>query len=85
MSKDVTIRARTNTRLKSKVDKIFEKLGLTPSQAVNLFYSQVLLQNGLPFEVKIPNKATLKAMKEANNKIGKSFSKVDDLFKDLGK
>ena len=83
MAKEAIVRARTNATLKSKVDKILVKLGLTHSQAVNLFYSQVVLQNGLPFEVKIPNKATLKAMGEAENRKGKSFANVDDLFKDL--
>ena len=79
------IRARTDADLKQKVEKIFSKIGLTPSQAVNLFYSQVVLQKGLPFEVKIPNKTTLKAMAETEKGLGKKFNSSEELFADLEK
>jgi DNA-damage-inducible protein J len=60
------IRARTNPELKSKVEDIFEKLGLNTTQAINLFFSQVCLYKGLPFEVKIPNKTTLRTFKKTD-------------------
>ena len=85
MSKEAMIRARTNADLKQKVEKILFKLGLTPSQAVNLFYSQVVLQKGLPFEVKIPNKTTLKAMAESEKGLGKIFNSSEELFAELKK
>ena len=85
MSKEAMIRARTDADLKQKVEKIFSKIGLTPSQAVNLFYSQVVLQKGLPFEVKIPNKTTLKAMAETEKGLGKKFNSSEELFADLEK
>ena len=43
----------------------------------------IVLNNGLPFEIKIPNKKTKKALKELENKDGKSFKNIDDLFNDL--
>ena len=50
------------------VERIFESLeGLTASQAINLFYHRVELENGLPFELKIPNSKTLRAMKDVEN------------------
>lgn len=85
MSKEAMIRARTDADLKQKVEKIFSKIGLTPSQAVNLFYSQVVLQKGLPFEVKIPNKTTLKAMAETEKGLGKKFNSSKELFVELEK
>ena len=62
MSKTAMIRARTELKLKSKVEKIFEALGLTASQAINLFYHRVELENGLPFELRIPNSKTLRTL-----------------------
>ncbi|MGI6395193.1 MAG: type II toxin-antitoxin system RelB/DinJ family antitoxin [bacterium] len=48
--KEATISARMNGEKKKKVEKIFAKLGLSHSSAINLFYSQIILKEGLPFE-----------------------------------
>jgi DNA-damage-inducible protein J len=66
MAKTATIRARTSPALKSDVETILRKLGLTTTEAVNLFFSQVRLHRGLPFEVKIPNKTTLETFKKTD-------------------
>lgn len=60
MLKNGIIRARVEDSLKEEVEKIFERLGLTTSTAINLFYKQVKLTQGLPFEVKIPKKSKFK-------------------------
>ena len=65
MPKSEMIRARVEPSLKHKAENVFDTLGLTPTEAITLFYTQVTLQRGLPFEVKIPNKATQAAMREA--------------------
>ena len=44
---------------------ILKYIGMSYSQAVNMFNRMIVLNNGLPFEAKIPNDETLKAMKEA--------------------
>lgn len=49
--------ATIDISLKVAVEKVFESLGLTPSEAIRLFYKQVELHQGLPFEVKIPERA----------------------------
>jgi len=80
------IRARTESDLKSKVERIFESLGLTASQAINIFYHRVELENGLPFELKVPNSTTRRAMKDAENKKNlHRFNHVGDMLKDLKK
>ena len=83
MVKDAVIRARTDSALKKEVEEILAKIGLTPSQAVNIFYSQIALHQGLPFEVKIPNKTTIQAIEETEKGEGQKFDSVEDLFKDL--
>ena len=56
MAKTETIRARTEKALKHDVEKILHALGLSVSEAVNIFFRQVKLQKGIPFDVKMPNK-----------------------------
>jgi len=41
------------------------------------------MHKGLPFDVKIPTKETQKALNELQNRKGKNFKNVDELFKDL--
>ncbi len=54
MTKDTTVRARIDTELKTEAELILRQLGLTTSQAINLYFSQIVLQRGLPFEVCLP-------------------------------
>ncbi|HNY13522.1 MAG TPA: type II toxin-antitoxin system RelB/DinJ family antitoxin [Candidatus Wallbacteria bacterium] len=85
MAKTGIIRARTELSLKEEVEKIFEHLGLTASVAINLFYQQVKLTHGLPFEVKIPKKSTLKTFKRTDS--GKGIVECGDtkkMFESLG-
>ena len=65
--------------------EILAKIGLSYSQAISVFNNMIVMNNGLPFDVKIPNKETQKALKELQNREGKSFKNVDDLFADLDK
>lgn len=85
MAKDAIINARVESRLKSKVDHIFEVLGLSPTEAITLFYKQVELNNGLPFEVKVPNKQTQKTLRDSKaGKNTKKFKSTRELYADLG-
>ena len=54
-----TVRARIAPELKNSVERIFSSLGMNSSQAIVLFFKQVELHNGLPFEVKIPPNSPL--------------------------
>lgn len=70
MRKTQVIQARTEPKVKKEVEKIFSQVGLNVSEAVNLFFHQVILHKGIPFEIKIPNLETRKAMKQAKSKKG---------------
>jgi DNA-damage-inducible protein J len=65
MAKTEMIRARVEPTLKAKAEGVLEHLGLTPTEAITLFYKQVTLHRGLPFAVRMPNAATRRAMREA--------------------
>lgn len=82
--KTAMIRARTEPGLKAKAEAMLEKLGLSPSTAINLFYRQIVEHRGLPFEVKLPNSTTRKAMRDAA--AGRKLTggrTVDDLISKL--
>ena len=68
MIKTSTISVRMDAELKSSAESILSSLGLTPSQAINVFYKQITFRNGLPFPVKLPkrelNLVSINAMEE---------------------
>ena len=74
MMLDTTVRARIDSNLKNEVETIFHELGLTTSQAITLFLKKVKIEKGIPFELKIPNETTIKAMNEAKNLEGEICS-----------
>jgi len=77
------IRSRIEPDLKEDATRILASCGLNVSDAIRLFLRQVVAQNGLPFEVKAPNAATIAAMEEANTGNLPRFSSVQELFDDL--
>jgi DNA-damage-inducible protein J len=85
MPKSKTITVRLDAELKQEVEEIFAELGLTTSQSIALFYRQVQLHRGLPFEVRLPNAATRGALADAEARRDlASFDTPDELFADLG-
>ena len=62
MSKTQTIRARVKPALKRDAEAVLRKLGLTSSEAITLFLTQIKLNKGLPFPVRVPNAATRRAI-----------------------
>ncbi len=81
MAKTEMIRARVEPDLKHDAEAVFSTLGMSPTEAITLFYKQVALQQGLPFEVRIPNAETLEAMRQAHKKDGLiKYDSRDDLM-----
>lgn len=54
MAKTANLYARIEPEVKEQAEKILEALGIPASNAINMFYKQIILQRGLPFEVKMP-------------------------------
>jgi len=81
--KTETLNARIEPALKSGAERILKKLGLSNAEAIRLFYTQICLNGGLPFEVRIPNQTTIDAIEELESGHGKRFNSLEELFKDL--
>ena len=85
MPKTAVISARIDPELKQGAEEVFQKLGMTATQAITLFYKQVEMERGLPFAVRVPNDETVAALEQARTRHDlASFNTLDDLFEDLG-
>ena len=85
MSKPSVITMHIDSKTKQQADIIFQQLGLTTSEAITLFYRQVVLMRSLPFPVDIPNETTIAALEEADQKDQlKVFDNTKDLYDNLG-
>lgn len=62
MSKTDQIQVRIDPETKAAAEAVFAKLGIKPSEAVRMFYYQVGLNQGIPFDVRVPNAETLQAI-----------------------
>lgn len=79
--KNEIVRTRIDSSVKAQVEAILAQLGLTPSAAITLFYKQIILSRGLPFEVRIPAAATQAAIDDA--RLGRnleSYESEQELF-----
>ncbi len=54
MAKTANIYARIEPETKEKAESILETLGIPASNAINMFYKQIILTGGIPFELKVP-------------------------------
>lgn len=80
---------RVEPSVKAKAEETLKELGLSITDAINVFLNQVILHDGIPFEIKKPkyNKETLKVLDETktNKNISKTFDSVDKMVKELDK
>ena len=74
---------RVDREAKEKANSVFKQYGLSLSDGINIFLHQVVLNNGFPFEIKMPTEETLKALDELERKDGETFNSVDELFGSL--
>ena len=85
MAKEATIRARIEPQLKENAEGILKKLGLNPTTAITIFYNQITLRHGLPFEVEIPNATTRRTFAATDRGEGLIHCKdAEDMFQKLG-
>jgi len=87
MAKTETLHIRIEPEIKKKAEETLQSLGMTTTEAIKIYLHQIILNEGLPFEVKLPkpNLKTIQAMEEAlvlNEKV-KSYNDIHSLMEDL--
>lgn len=80
---DSYVRARIDTKTKERAASALEAMGLSVSDAIRLLMLRIADEQRLPFDVKVPNATTKKAVAELEADKGKKFASVDDLMTDL--
>ena len=78
------VHIRVDGNVKTKAAETLAEMGLTVSDAVRMLLIRVAAEKALPFEVRVPNAATVKAMQAADQGKGKRFKSAQALFEDLG-
>jgi DNA-damage-inducible protein J len=85
MAKTEFIRARVDEHLKESVEHLFSRLGLSMTEAITLFLTQCEMRQGLPFEVRLPNEETRRALDDAHAGVNMtSYADADEMFKEMG-
>jgi DNA-damage-inducible protein J len=85
MAKSAMVRARIEPGLKKDAEEVFGELGLSVTQAITLFYRQVHLRGGLPFDVVIPTATTRKTFEDTDAGRNVVVCKdVEDMLDKLG-
>jgi len=80
---DTYVRARIDANTKARASDALKAMGLSISDAIRLLMLRVADERRLPFDVKVPNATTRKAIAELEAGKGKRFADVDDLMADL--
>ena len=84
-TKSADVRLRLEPELKAVANEVLRHAGLSLSDAIRIFLRQVVAHQGLPFEVKRPSQATLRAMEEARAMARPRFSSAKELMNELEK
>ena len=99
MANTAAVYARIDPTLKKEVDAILDKLNVTPSALIQMLYGQIKLNNGIPFEIKIPSQPIFvdelskeeldseiqKGQKDIENGKVHSVKEVDDILSEMKK
>ena len=80
---DTYVCARIETNTKERAAAALEAMGLSISDAIRLLMIRVADERRLPFEVRVPNALTRKAMTELESGKGKCFTNIDLFMEDL--
>ena len=100
MAKSANLYARIEPDLKEQAEAILSALGIPASNAITMFYKQIVLQKGLPFEVKLPASRPVDvstiSSEQLNEELEKGYADIvsgntrsarsvfDDIRKDYG-
>jgi DNA-damage-inducible protein J len=87
MGKTAYITARIEPKLKAQAGRVLAKVGVSTTDAITMFMRQVVLHEGLPFEVRVPNAESRRAIEEMEDPAKraklKRYATTDEMFADI--
>lgn len=82
MANSNVVYARIDQQLKTNAEAILAQLGISPSSAIQMFYTQVVQQNGIPFDLKLKHRAPLSlgalSQEELNTELAKGLRSIKE-------
>ena len=80
MAKTANLYARIEPELKEQAETILAALGIPASNAITMFYKQIILQRGIPFEMKLPERKLVDmnalSQEQLNTELQKGYDDV---------
>lgn len=81
MKQSAVVHARIEPRTKRRAEGVLKALGISPTQAIRLFYRQICLRGGVPFAVRVPNRLTKRTLARGRAGEGiRAFDSLDEMF-----
>jgi len=75
--KTSVVHARIEPQTKQRAEGVLRRLGISPTEAIRIFYRQISLRGGLPFPVEIPNALTASTLDKSDR--GEDIQEFDSL------
>ena len=66
MSHSAVVHARIDPATKAATEKVLDALGMTPTEAIRLFYRQIAIRKSFPLELHVPNKLTASVLAKSD-------------------
>ena len=82
VTKTASVRARMEPSIKKKAEMVLSKIGISPSEAINVFYRRIASDKGIPFSLDIPNAETRSAIRALESGKGTRVS-LKDFVKEM--
>ena len=81
MSQSAVVHARIDQATKAATEKVLDALGMTPTEAIRLFYRQIAIRKSFPLELHVPNKLTATVLtKSDKNQEIETFNTASELY-----
>ncbi len=81
MAHSAIVHARIDSSTKKATERILKSLGLTPTEAIRLFYRQIAIRGEFPLELRSPNQLTAETLSKADRgEELESFSSADEIY-----
>jgi DNA-damage-inducible protein J len=81
MAQTSVVHARIDPSTKEATERILESLGMSPTEAIRLFYRQIAMRGEFPLELRVPNATTAAALSKADaGEEVEHFSNTKELF-----
>ena len=66
MSQSAVVHARIDQATKTATEEVLEALGMTPTEAIRLFYRQIAIRKSFPLELRVPNELTASVLSKSD-------------------